>query len=248
MIKKVFWCFLILACSRYTYAQSEKNYWVDSVFSTLNTNEKIGQLFMVPVSPGSDAPALKDITERIKSRQVGGVIFLKGSPLVQANITNQFQSAADIPLFIGQDAEWGPGMSLDSTMSFPRALVLGAIKDDSMIYQFGKEVGRQLKIIGVNLNFAPLADVSNNPQNPVISYRSFGENKIKVANKAVAFMRGMQDQHVLACAKHFPVNGITVKDVLKGFPSIQPSADSVQAYPFVKLFENKITGVMPLGA
>src|SRR5689334_12974377 len=196
MIKKVFWCFLVLFCPFYTYAQVDKNHWVDSVFNTLNTNEKIGQLFMVPVSSASEPSIIKDVTERIKSHQVGGVIFLKGSPLVQANMTNTFQSEADIPLFIGQDAEWGPGMSLDSTMSFPRALLLGAIKDDSMIYQFGKEVGRQLKIIGVNLNFAPLADVNNNPQNPLISYRSFGENKNKVANKAVAFMRGMQDQQV----------------------------------------------------
>ena len=116
-----------------------------------------------------------------------------------------------------------------------------------MIYQFGQEVGRQLKLIGVNLNFAPLADVSNNPRNAAVSYLSFGENKHKVADKAVAFMRGMQDQLVLACAKHFPIKGITVKDVLKGFPTIQPSTDSAQAYPFVKLFENKITGVMPLG-
>jgi len=246
MKRKVFCCFFILINSIGSLAQPSKSQWVDSVFNTLNTNEKIGQLFMVPVSSHDEPSVIKEITDRVKSHQAGGIIFLKGSPLKQATLTNTFQAAADVPLLIGQDAEWGPGMSLDSTMSFPRALVLGAIHDDSLIYRFGKEVGRQLKTLGVNLNFAPLADLNSNPQDPLISYRSFGENKFKVANKAVAFMAGMQDQHVLACAKHFPVDGITVTDVQKGIPTIEASTDTIQSYPFLKLFQHNIAGVMPV--
>ena len=134
---------------------------------------------------------------------------------------------------------------VDSTLSFPRAFVLGAIRDDSMIYRMGEEMARQMKIIGLNLNFAPIASVNNNPQDPVISYRSFGENPQRVADKTTAFVRGLHDHGVLACAKHFTVKGLTIVDVQEHLPTIQATIDSIQAYPFKKMFENDLAGVMP---
>ncbi len=225
-------------------AQVDKNRWVDSVFNTLSVNERIGQMFMMTLSSKDDASVTKEIENEVESHRIGGIIFTQGSLIKQAQLTNRFQRSAEIPLLIAQDAEWGLGMSLDSTIQFPRALVLGAIRDDKMIYTLGEEVARQMKIMGIHINFAPVADVNNNPQNPIISYRSYGENMLNVASKAVAFMQGMQDHGVLACAKHFPIKGLTVTDVQKGLPILQTNVDSVQSYPYQKLFEKNISGVL----
>ncbi len=225
-------------------AQADKNRWVDSVFNTLSVNERIGQLFMLTISSNDEASVTKEIENEIESHRVGGIIFTHGTPVKQAKLTNRFQRLTEIPLLIAQDAEWGLGMSLDSIIQFPRALVLGAIRNDKMIYALGKEVARQMKIMGVHINFAPVADVSNNPQNTIISYRSFGENQFNVAAKSVAFMRGMQDHGVLACAKHFPIKGLTVTDVIKGLPILLTNVDSIQVYPYQKLFEKKVSGVL----
>ncbi len=225
-------------------AQTDKNRWVDSVFNTLSVNERIGQMFMMTLSSKDEASVSREIENEIESHGIGGVIFTQGSPVKQARLTNRFQRSAEIPLLVAQDAEWGLGMSLDSTIQFPRALVLGAIRNDKMIYTLGEEVARQMKCMGIHINFAPVADVNNNPQNPIISYRSYGENKFNVASKAVAFMQGMQDHGVLACAKHFPIKGLTVTDVQKGLPILQTNVDSIQSYPYQKLFEKNIAGVL----
>jgi beta-N-acetylhexosaminidase len=246
MVKKVF-LFFILLCGVFlkVQAQSEKDHWVDSVFNSLSIEEKIGQLFMVTVPSHATPDAIEKIKDDIKSHKIGGIVFQQETPYHQASVTRRFQEISKIPLFVGQDAEWGLGQMVDSTISFPRPLVLGALKNDSMIYWMGKETARQMKILGLNLNFAPLADINNNPQDPLISYRSFGENKIKVADKTTAFVRGLQDHGVLACAKHFTIKGLTVIDSEKDFPNVQASIDSVQAYPYKKLFENELTGVLP---
>ncbi|MBL0742468.1 glycoside hydrolase family 3 N-terminal domain-containing protein [Chryseolinea lacunae] len=246
MVKKVFLSFLFLGCGlAVAHAQTRKNHWVDSVFHALTVEEKIGQLFMVTVPPNANKDELHAVNDAIENHDVGGVIFQYETPTHQAQATNSFQAASRIPLFIGQDAEWGLGQSVDSTLSLPRPLVLGAIKNDSMVYLAGREVARQMKVLGVNLNFGPTADVSSNPQDPLVSYRSFGEDKVNVAAKATAFMRGLQDHGVLACAKHFTVKGLTVLDVKNDIPTIKPTLDSVKAYPYIKLFESNLAGVMP---
>ncbi|HOX83247.1 MAG TPA: glycoside hydrolase family 3 N-terminal domain-containing protein, partial [Chryseolinea sp.] len=245
MLRKVFFCFLFsLSLSLTLSAQNDKNRWVDSVFNTLSVNERIGQMFMVTLSSDDETTVSKGIEDEVESHRIGGIIFTHFSPLEQARLTNRFQRAAEIPLLIAQDGEWGLGMSLDSAIQFPRALILGAIQNNEMVYAFGVEVARQMKSMGVHINFAPVADVNNNPQNPAISYRSFGANKINVASKSVAFMQGMQDHGVLACAKHFPIKGLTVLDVQKGLPVLQTNVDSIQSYPYQKLFENNIAGVL----
>jgi beta-N-acetylhexosaminidase len=246
MQQKVFLSFLFLAVVlTAASAQSKKNQWVDSVFHTLSAEEKIGQLFMATVPPHATKDQLRLVEDNIRNHDIGGIIFQQETPLHQAQATNVFQSASQLPLFVGQEAEWGLGQSVDSTLSFPRPLIMGAIRNDTLVYQAGKEVASQMKMLGVNLNFGPTADINNNPQDPMISYRSFGENKVNVAGKATAFMRGMQDHGVLACAKHFTVKGLTVTDVHKDFPSIKPTIDSVRSYPYIKLFENNLAGVMP---
>ncbi len=245
MHKKVLFCLFLLAGSVFgVHAQSGKNKWVDSVFTRLSTDEKIGQLFMLTVPPRG-GNSLEGIEDEIKSHRIGGVIFLQETPYHQASVTHALQSISRIPLFIGQDAEWGPGQMIDSTISFPRPLVLGAITNDSLIYKMGEETARQMKILGVNINFAPIADINNNPQDPLISYRSFGENRRNVANKVTMFTLGLQDHGVLACAKHFTVKGLTIVDIKDDLPSIQANIDTVSAYPFKKLFENNVAGVMP---
>ncbi len=245
MLRKVLFCFLFSWCFSLTLsAQSDKNRWVDSVFNSLSVNERIGQMFMVTLSSQDETSVLKEIEDDVESHRIGGIIFTNFSLLNQAKLTNRFQQSTEVPLLIAQDGEWGLGMSLDSTIQFPRALVLGAIRNNDMVYAFGEEVARQMKTMGVHINFAPVAAVNSNAKNELTSYRSFGENKINVANKSVAFMRGMQDNGVLACAKHFPIKGLTVLDVKKGLPILQTNVDSIQSYPYQKLFENNIAGVV----
>ena len=246
MVKKVFLALLVVAGVLVNVnAQSHKTHWVDSVFNSLSIDEKIGQLFLVNVPPHPTADALKEIEDDIKSHEIGGIIFQQESPFHQATATKRFQSISKLPLLVGQDVEWGLGQMMDSTISFPRALVLGAIKNDTLIYEMGEEIARQMKVAGLNLNFGPLADINNNPEDALISYRSFGENKIKVADKTTAFMRGLQDNGVLACAKHFSLNGLTIVNVENNVPSVQASTDSMRAFPYQKLFENNLVGVMP---
>ncbi len=244
MLKKVVFCiFFQVSLYSLSFAQLSKSQWVDSVFQTLNTEEKIGQLMMVPVSP-TDEEAIDRIKTLVKSHDIGGVIITNGGPVTTADLINQLQNRAKIPLLTGIDAEWGVGKTLDSTMVFPKALVLGSITNDGLIYEMGSEIGRQMKAIGLNLNFAPLATLSQSVSADTI-YRSFGNDKFNVAEKSIAYMRGLQNANILACAKNFPVKGITVQGIEKEFPILKYQVDSTEVYPYQQLFNNNITGVIP---
>jgi hypothetical protein len=174
--------------------------WSDSLIKTLTIDQKIVQLFMVAAWSDEKKESYNptQIEALIKNNGIGGIIFFQGGPVRQAKLTNRFQAKSKIPLLIGIDAEWGLGMRLDSTISFPRAMTLGASMDEKLIYEFGKEVARQCKRIGVHMNFAPVVDVNSNPKNPVISNRSFGENADRVTSCGMAYMKGMQDNGVIA--------------------------------------------------
>ena len=137
--------------------------WVDSVFQTLNTEEQIGQLFMVAAYSNKNTNHKQSIEKLIKKYNIGGLLFLQGGPNRQALLTNRFQSISKTPLLIAMDAEWGLGMRLDSTISYPRQMTLGAIDDNQLIYEMGEEIGRQMSRLGVHINFAPVVDVNNNP-------------------------------------------------------------------------------------
>lgn len=242
MIKKTLSLCTLLFCFVPTFAQLSREAWVDSVFHALNTNRKIGQLFMLPVPIQGDAAALNEVRSKVKNEQVGGIILTGGNPLQLANQVRTFQEQTDIPLFVSQDAEGGLGMSIDSTVTYPSPLVLGAIRNDSLLYELGKALAQQLKMVGVNLSFAPTVELN---ASTTLRYQSFGENKYRITNKAIAFMKGMTDQQVLACVKNFPVQSITVTDVQKDWPVIQPTVDTAQVYTFRKLFENRLAGFVP---
>ena len=221
--------------------------WVDSVYNSLSLNEKIGQLYMVQVFSNGDGPTKDDVLKLIEDHKIGGIIYSKGGPVRQAQLNNQFQAASPTPLLIGMDAEWGLSMRLDSTYSFPWNMTLGAVKNNELIEQTGRQLGEHCKRLGVHFNFAPVVDINTNPNNPIIGNRSFGEDRDNVTEKALAFMKGMQSAGVLANAKHFPGHGDTSSDSHKTLPTVDFSAkriDSVELYPYKTLIKEGLSSVM----
>jgi beta-glucosidase-like glycosyl hydrolase/CubicO group peptidase (beta-lactamase class C family) len=187
------------------------------------------------------------VTELIQKYNVGALCFFQGGPVRQANLTNYYQSIAKTPLMVTIDGEWGLGMRLDSVIKFPYQLTLGALNNEQLIYEMGKDIGEQCRRIGVHVNYAPVVDINNNPNNPVIGYRSFGEDKYKVARFGVAYMKGMQDAGIMACAKHFPGHGDVDVDSHLDLPLISKSMqqlDSLELYPFKQLFNAGVGSVM----
>ena len=221
--------------------------WADSILLTLSEEERIAQLFIVTAYSNQGDAHKQQITDLIEHYKVGGLMFLQGGPVRQAKLTNYYQSITKTPLMIAMDAEWGVAMRLDSALSFPWPMTLGAIEDTNLIYQMGEEVARQCKLIGTHINFAPVVDVNSNPENPIINNRSFGENPEKVGRMGVAYMKGMQDNKVLACAKHFPGHGDTDADSHKTLPTVNHlkyRLDEVELVPFKKLINNGIGSIM----
>ena len=224
-----------------------QNKWVDSLYDNMSLNEKIGQLFMVQVFSNQKQAAKAKIIKLIKDKHIGGVIYSNGGPVRQAKLNNELQAASKTPLLIGMDAEWGLNMRLDSTYAFPWNMTLGAIKNNWLIEQTGRQVGEHCKRIGVHFNFAPVVDINTNPKNPIIGNRSFGEDRDNVTEKALAFMKGMQSAGVLANAKHFPGHGDTESDSHKTLPTVlfdKERIDSVELYPYRKLIKEGLSSVM----
>lgn len=221
--------------------------WVDSVFNKLNKKSKIAQLFFVRAHTDKGHSYEDSVAKIIKKDKAGGLVFFQGRPVRQAELTNRYQHLAKVPLLIAMDGEWGLGMRLDSTISFPYQMTLGAIRDNNLIYQMGREIAEEFKQIGVHLNLAPVVDINNNPRNPVIGYRSFGDNKYNVTEKAKAYMNGMQDAGLLVSLKHFPGHGDTDVDSHKDLPLIgfgKERLDSLELYPFKNLIDSGASGVM----
>jgi beta-glucosidase-like glycosyl hydrolase/CubicO group peptidase (beta-lactamase class C family) len=230
-----------------TIDTAKREQWVDSIMGALNTRERIAQLFMVACYPSLGAKHVDKIVKHIEQDKVGGLLFSVGRPVQIAQLTNYFQILSEVPLLMSIDGEWGVAMRVDSTPRFPQQMALGAIKDNQLIYDMGVEVAKQCSALGIQLNFAPVLDVNNNPDNPVINTRSFGENKYKVAEKGSAYMRGMQDYGLLTSAKHFPGHGDTNQDSHHELPQLNQSAehiDSLELYPFKQLIAESINGVM----
>ncbi|SOC79372.1 beta-glucosidase [Salinimicrobium sediminis] len=221
--------------------------WVDSVMKTLTPDERIAQLIMVAAYSNRGEEHRQEILKLINEQKIGGLIFFQGDPESQVKLMNEYQEASKVPLLGAIDAEWGLGMRLDNTISYPFQMALGAIQDEDLLYELGTEVARQIRRTGLHLNFAPVVDVNNNPNNPVINYRSFGEDKYNVARKATAYMRGMQDGQLLTTAKHFPGHGDTDTDSHYALPQINHPVvrlDSLELYPFKEILKAGIGGVM----
>jgi beta-glucosidase-like glycosyl hydrolase/CubicO group peptidase (beta-lactamase class C family) len=227
------------------------DHWVDSVFNTLSKKQKIAQLMVVRVSSiGPDRTVTffdKQVEEDILKYNIGGLCLFQGGPVKQALILNHLQQIAKTPLLVTIDAENGVGMRMDSVQGLPRQMMMGAVQDRSLIYEYGRVVGEQCKRIGIQVNYAPVVDINNNPNNPVINDRSFGEDKYKVAEYGIAYMKGMQDVGVMGCAKHFPGHGDVDVDSHLDLPVINKSKaqlDSLELYPFNQIFRAGVGSVM----
>ncbi|MEO8406712.1 MAG: glycoside hydrolase family 3 N-terminal domain-containing protein, partial [Chitinophagaceae bacterium] len=221
--------------------------WTDSVFNSLTEDERIAQLMVIRAHSNLGPDHIAKVVEDIRKYDVGALCFFQGGPVRQANLTNYYQSISKTPLMVTMDGEWGLGMRLDSITKFPYQLTLGALNDSDVIYKMGQAVGQQFKRLGVQVNYAPVVDINNNPQNPVIGYRSFGEDKEKVARFGVAYMKGMQDAGIMACAKHFPGHGDVDVDSHLDLPVINKSMDQLEAtelMPFKALFKAGVGSVM----
>lgn len=231
----------------YIQALSEPNHWVDSVFNKLNKRERIAQMFFVRAHTNFTKAYEDSVGHVIKRERIGGLVFFQGGPGRQAVLTNQYQRLAKVPLLIASDGEWGLGMRLDSTISYPYQMALGAVQDKELLYKMGLQVAKDYRRIGMHMNLAPDVDVNNNPRNPVINYRSFGENKYNVALKGAAYMKGMQDGGLLVSIKHFPGHGDTDVDSHYDLPQLKftrARLDSIEMYPFRALINEGASGVM----
>jgi beta-N-acetylhexosaminidase len=234
--------------------------WAWQTLNSMSVEEKIGQLLVpaVMIYPDLSDPILQDafnkidqtpVEQMVKDYHIGGLLLHKKTtdPAGQIEFTRAIQTLSPIPLLITQDLEWGLSMRLKDVIVFPHNMTLGAIQNDEFIYAMGVEIGRECSLLGVHVNFAPVADVNNNPNNPIINMRSFGENPAMVAHKAELFMRGLRDAGVLSCAKHFPGHGDTEVDSHDGLPCINHSLEhlhEVELAPFKKLIEAGVPLIM----
>ena len=250
---KFFWivsfCFLYSAAiSQQQDFTDEDRTWARKELSKMNLKEKIGQLFMVDISPKLDQTASKKrVLDLIKKNHIGGIIIMKGEYSLTSEWIRDFQKASETPLFVAIDGEWGINMRIAGTTKFPNALTLGAIKDNTQLYEMGRAIANDCRQLGIHINFAPVMDVNVNPKNPVINYRSFGENKLNVAQKGIQYALGMQNNGVIACLKHFPGHGDTDVDSHFDLPIVDKPIEtlkSLELYPFQEAIRKGIDGMM----
>ena len=221
--------------------------WVDSIYNQMTFEEKVGQLFMVAAYSNKDAAHVAEIEKLVCDYNIGGLIFFQGGPKRQSRLTNNYQHLSKVPLFIGIDAEWGMSMRLDSTFRYPFNMTLGAIRDLKLVEKAGIAMGKESKRMGVHFNFAPVLDINTNPKNPIIGFRSFGENKVNVTEHAIALMKGVQGQGVFSTGKHFPGHGDTSSDSHHTLPVVNATMEhieKVELYPYKRMFDEGLVSVM----
>lgn len=221
--------------------------WVDNVMNHLSLRERIGQLFIYTIAPVESKKNMAVLRKAVNSYKIGGLLFSGGRLEQQMKITNFAQQSADVPLMITFDGEWGLAMRLHGTPLFPRNMVLGCIRDNTLIYEYGREMARECREAGIQVNFSPVTDVNINPKNPVINTRSFGEDPVLVADKVIAYASGLESRHVLSVCKHFPGHGDTNVDSHKALPLLPFSRerlDSVELYPFKQAIRAGLSGIM----
>lgn len=237
----------VLPLSAQTRPAAGEKQWVDSVFNALTPDERLAQLFMVAAYSNKTPKTEAEQLAQVKTMQPGGVIFFQGTPGRQASLTNTYQAASKIPLLVAGDYEWGLAMRLDSVPKYPWQMTLGALKDERIVTELAALMAKEFKRVGVNVSFSPSLDVNNNPKNPIIGSRSFGDSRTNVTRLGMAFAKGLQDNGVLACGKHFPGHGDTDKDSHKSLPVIPfPKArlDSLELFPFRMLAKSGIGSMM----
>lgn len=225
---------------------NDKSQWVDSVYQSLNSEERFGQLLMIRANQ-SGQDYYTEIDDYIKKYNIGGICFFASGPQKQIKQAQKWQDIAKTPLLYSIDAEWGLGMRLDSCMSYPFQMTLGSIENDTLIYNMGLQIGKECQRMGLHMNFAPVVDINNNPNNPVINSRSFGDDPKRVSKKAIQYMKGLQDAGLIATAKHFPGHGDTDSDSHYTLPIVNHNIsrlDSVELYPYKQMIEEGLSGIM----
>jgi len=235
---------LSLAGTNILSGQSQQQ-WVDSIMKKLTFKQMVAQTLMIPV--WTRTPELDNkVIYAVEKLEVGSLIFFQGTPTTHLHAVNFYQQQAKTPLIIGMDAEWGPSMRLDHVKKFPYAMTLGAIDDLETSYLTGKEIGQQLKKLGVHINFGPVVDVNSNPNNPIIGFRSFGDNPTKIGEQASAYNKGMESAGVWGCAKHFPGHGNTIADSHLELPHVTHDKKSIKKdlAPFNKLIDEGVKSIM----
>lgn len=254
-MKKIL-CLLILFCVNKLWSQSDSPLFVDSVqqkkwveekYKAMSLEEKVGQLFILAAYSNRDLEHENEIETLVKNENIGGLIFMQDNAVHQAELTNRYNQSAKIPLLIGMDAEWGLAMRIKDVKRFPWAMTVGAVKDNNLVRQMGNNIGEQVARLGVHFNFAPVVDVNTNPQNPIIGNRSFGSDVENVAEKGIAYMQGMNEQNVLASAKHFPGHGDTSQDSHKTTPSVLHDLNrlrTTELYSFQRMIDAGVAAVM----
>ena len=221
--------------------------WVDSVFQSLTPDQRIAQLVWINTAANKNVAAQLKVAELIKKYNLGGVIFFTGDPEKQVELTNVYQAAAQTPLLVAMDAEWGVGMRLPGVIPFPYNMMMGAADNPDLVKEVTREMARQMKRMGVHVSLGPVVDINTQPLNPIIGMRSFGESPELVSACGLAYMQGLQESNIIAVAKHFPGHGDTQTDshhTLPVVPYSRERLDSIEMYPFKVLTENGIAGVM----
>ena len=221
--------------------------WVDSVFNSLTPDQRIAQLIWIDVSGDQDVAKQTRVAELIKKNNFGGLVFFEGTAVKQVQLTNYYQSLAKTALMIAMDAEWGPGMRLDEAAPFPYNMTMGAVANDELIHKGAAMMAAQLKRLGVQVSFGPVSDINTQPLNPIIGMRSFGESRDLVTSKCIAYMKGLQENGIIAVAKHFPGHGDTKADSHSSLPLLpydRQRLDNMELFPFKKLSEAGIGGIM----
>ena len=246
-IKKCLLGFFVLALSvSQVFAQDVESHWVDSVYNSLTLEQRVAQLICMRANQPSK-PFYEDVAKYIKKYNIGGVCFFRADAEAQVEKTNEWQALAQTPLMVSIDAEWGLAMRVNKTLAYPYQMTLGAITDDALIYEMGKQVAEQCKRMGIHVNFAPVADVNSNAANPIIGMRSFGENPQTVGEKATAYALGMQSKGLITSMKHFPGHGNTATDSHLTLPTVTRTMEEVrdiELAPFQYMIESGVNGAM----
>ncbi|MDO5016868.1 MAG: glycoside hydrolase family 3 N-terminal domain-containing protein [Porphyromonas sp.] len=220
--------------------------YADSLMAELSEEEMLAQLIMPMVFPKDDVTARSE-WDKMVSKGFGGVLWQKGTPEVQLQLTNRMRTRAKIPMLVAMDGEWGLSMRLSGTIRWPRNVVVGATGNLATAFEYGRATAEEARRMGIHANFAPVADVNNNPDNPVIGTRSFGSDPTQVSKMVLAYAQGLESMGVLSVAKHFPGHGDTNVDSHKALPVIRHNRErlnKVELLPFYSYIKAGLGGMM----
>lgn len=221
--------------------------YADSLYQQLSLDEKIGQLYIVALYNNRGEEEIQKIRNLVEKEKIGGLILMQDNAEKHIQLLNEFQGKSKVKMMIGIDGEWGLFQRFPAAHKFPRAMTLGAIQDNSLIYEMTSKIAEDCKRMGIYWDFAPVVDVNTNPANPIIGNRSFGSDINNVIAKGLAYAQGLQDNGVLASMKHFPGHGDTDTDSHLDLPVVSHNLErlnSIELAPFKALLDKKIGGVM----